>query len=104
MGFFNFGIQKPRSYKHVPIYWDPEKEEREKREREAEGQTSADGEFRTNIKRGSFRHYGERDDLFSRISRNHKEIVKLSFLLFILVLIGVFIYFNGGQMLSLYFD
>ena len=35
MGLLNFGIQKPRGYKHVPIYWDPEKEEREKREREA---------------------------------------------------------------------
>lgn len=103
MGLLNFGIQKPRGYKHVPIYWDPEREEREKREREAEGQQSTDGEFHTKIKRGSFRHYGERDDVFSRIARNHKEIVKLLFLLFILVLIGLFIYFNGGQIISLYF-
>ena len=41
--------------------------------------------------------------MFSRIARNHKEIVKLLFLLFILVLIGLFIYFNGGQIISLYF-
>lgn len=104
MGFFNFGINKPRQFNHIPIYWDPEKEEREKREREAREKKEDDGEYHVKIQRGSFRKPDDREDLLTRVARNRKEMIKLGFLLLVLVLIGVFIYYNGGQIMSLYFD
>lgn len=62
-----FGIKlvhtpKPRRYRHVNIYYDPEKEEREERENRVtkelnveRGVVSDPAEFKTSIKRGTFR-------------------------------------------------
>lgn len=62
-----FGIKlvhtpKPRRYRHVNIYYDPEKEECEERENRVNKQLNVENgivsdpaEFKTSIKRGSFR-------------------------------------------------
>ncbi len=62
-----FGIKlvhtpKPRRYRHVNIYYDPEKEEREERENRVtkelnveHGIASDPAKFKTSIKRGTFR-------------------------------------------------
>lgn len=103
MGLFNMGINKPKQFNHIPIYYDPEKEQLEKVRKEAdEGNIKEDGEYHVGIRRGSFRKVEDRNDVFSRIAEHHREIVKLSVLLFVLVLIGIFVYVNGGQLISLY--
>jgi len=62
-----FGIKlvhtpKPRRFNHVNIYYDPEKEEREERENRVakqlnteRGVVSDPAQFKTSIKRGTFR-------------------------------------------------
>ena len=59
---------KPRRYHHVNIYYDPEKEEREERENRVtkqlnteRGVVSDPAEFKTSIKRGSFRRLRKYD-------------------------------------------
>ena len=47
---------RPRGYRHVNIYYDPEKEEREERENRVNKELGIEQEeFKTSIKRGSFR-------------------------------------------------
>ena len=69
-----FGIKlvhtpKPRRYNHVNIYYDPEKEEREERENRVNKQLNVEngiksdpGEFKTSIKRGTFRRMRQRGE------------------------------------------
>ena len=47
---------KPRGYRHVNIYYDPEREEREERENRVNKELGVkQEEFKTSIRRGSFR-------------------------------------------------
>lgn len=108
MGLFTFfgNRNKPRPFNYQPIYWDPEKEEREKREKRIEeelGKKTVDGEFRTSIKRGSFRKYSDRLDTEKRRSQQRKEIRKLVIVAFLLIVVFLFFWTNGEQMISLYF-
>jgi len=52
MGFFK--LYKPRTYNYRPIYYDPKKEAQKERE-EKYAKEENNGEFKTSIKRGSFR-------------------------------------------------
>lgn len=57
-GLKMFHTPRPRGYNHVNIYYDPQKEEREEREVRVNkelGIKSEPGEFKTSIKRGTFR-------------------------------------------------
>lgn len=100
-----FNINKPRGYRHIPIYFDPEKEEREERlKNKTPEQQPKDGEYHIRLQRGDFRKADERSDIDQRMRQQRSEILKLLFLLSILIAIGVFLYMNGSQILSLYLD
>ncbi|MBQ0082619.1 MAG: hypothetical protein MJ001_06155 [Paludibacteraceae bacterium] len=56
LGLKIFHTPKPRGFNHVNIYYDPEKEEREERENRVNKELGIkQEEFKTSIKRGSFR-------------------------------------------------
>lgn len=99
-----FGINKPRGYHHIPIYYDPEKEEREKRLKTEDPKQQEEGEYRIRLQRGSFRRSNEREELDQYNRQRRLEILKLALLLCVLIVIGVFVYFCGAQLLSLYLD
>ena len=50
-----FNRPKIRQFNHKPIYWDPEKEEREKREARIKQELNmTDGQYRPNIRKDVF--------------------------------------------------
>ncbi len=107
MGIFSFrNSLKPRRFNHIPIYWDPEKEKREEREAaiEKEIANNKDGEYTPKLARGSFRKYSERLDISERTKANKKLFIKLFFILFVLVLFGIYIFANSDAIISLYFE
>lgn len=56
LGLKIFHTPKPRGFNHVNIYYDPEKEAREERENRVNKELGIQQEeFKTSIKRGSFR-------------------------------------------------
>lgn len=102
-----FGIKlvhtpKPRRYRHVNIYYDPEKEEREERENRVtkelnveRGIVSDPAEFKTSIKRGSFRRMrkfdagGAEDENIQEMARkaNRRFVIIAAALLVIALLL-----------------
>jgi hypothetical protein len=73
-----FGTRKPRAFKHVPIYWDPEKEDRIKQEK-----------WRNSIK-------GEEANLRFRQEfqkEQKKRMYNTRMLLVVLILLVLFIFF-----------
>ena len=101
-----FGIKlvhtpKPRQYRHVNIYYDPEKEEREERENRItkqlnveRGVISDSAEFKTSIKRGTFRRmrkYGEYgvddENIQAQVKVANKRFVAIVVALLIIALI-----------------
>jgi cytochrome c-type biogenesis protein CcmH/NrfG len=60
MGFFK--LHQPREFKHRFIYYDPKKEAQKEREKRlVEGNENNDAEFKTSIRRGSFREEAEKN-------------------------------------------
>jgi len=58
-----FRLSKPRQFEHIPIYYDPEKEEREERVRRIKQELGMEVEEEkktSSISRGSFRQYKTR--------------------------------------------
>lgn len=102
-----FGIKlvhtpKPRRYRHVNIYYDPEKEEREERENRVtkelnveRGIVSDPAAFKTSIKRGSFRRMrkfdgvGAEDENIQEMARkaNRRFVIIAAALLVIALLL-----------------
>lgn len=90
--------RRPRKYEHKPIYWDPEKEKEEERERRIKREMGIEEDltdYKPQIK-GSFyegtthlrKSVNRGDDMDSRKYRN----VKLAAVLIILALVGWFIF------------
>lgn len=100
-------IQKPRQYVHKNIYYDPEKEAREEREVRVNkelGISQAEGEFKTSIKRGSFRRM--RSDVEVAETRDMQSERRMSNIRFVvivvvLIVIAAFLYFTSGDFLAL---
>lgn len=60
MGFFK--LHQPREFKHRFIYYDSKKEAQKEREkRMAENAEKSNAEFKTSIRRGSFREEAEKN-------------------------------------------
>ncbi len=107
MGLFSFrNTQKPRRFNHIPIYWNEEKEKREEREVSAEkaALSKKNKTYTPSIKRGSFRKYSERLDVEKKTSATRKSTIKLMIALFLLFILGLFIFINSNAIYALYFD
>lgn len=75
--FRAFHTPKPRQYRHKPIYYSPEEEERREREERLGLNRKDDGEFHTSLHRGSFRQQRwdapeETDDM--KLQRRHSNV------------------------------
>jgi hypothetical protein len=87
-----FQTPKPKSYKVEPRYWNPEKEEREKRERRIKaelGLGQEDGTYRPYIGKGDFR-LGMSKGKWSATTQRRRSNTRL--LLFV-VLLALVVYF-----------
>lgn len=85
MGFFDF--HKPLEYKYKYIYYDPKKEaqkEREKRFADAKGEN---GEFKSSIRRGTFREVADKTRGGSRTKQNKQSNIRLVVIILILFLV-----------------
>lgn len=98
--FSFFKTRKPRRYEHKPIYWDPQKEKAEERERRVKREMGIEEsleEYKPAVK-GTFiqgtshlrKSVDRGDDADSRKYRN----VRLAAILIILALIGWFIFWK----------
>lgn len=76
---FFFKIYKPRTYNYKPIYYDPQKEARKEREEkyaknESGENVENDKEFKTYLRRGSFREELEKErGMRGSIYRKHSR-------------------------------
>ncbi|MEX0987613.1 MAG: hypothetical protein WD052_09065 [Bacteroidales bacterium] len=55
-----FKVKEPNRFNYTPLYWDPEKEQREERVRRIKAELGQEVKFNrqaSTIKRGSFRQY-----------------------------------------------
>lgn len=97
---------KPRRFVHKPIYYDPAKEERAEREervkRELNG-TPEGEEFKTTIKRGSFRRY--RYDMPEETGNMQRERrmanIRLVIIIVTLLIAAIVLYLTSGAYLAL---
>lgn len=94
MSFFK--LHKPMVYKYKPIYYDPEKEARKEREqRMAAAGEKKDGEkkdgepkeFKTSIRRGTFRQMADKNRDTARSSELKKSNTRLIIIILILFLV-----------------
>ena len=105
MGLFFRKQPTPRRYYHKPIYWDPAKEEREKRiqKAEAEAQSERDGTYRVKLQRGDFRRMISNSPMDERNRSARKANYGLIAALLLLLVLVYIIIVNGGFW-SLYFE
>ena len=100
---------KPRQFYHKPIYWDPEKEEREEAIAAAKKNAGIKDEnepFKTSIKRGSFRK--NRFDQPENIDHNDEirkarrlSNIRFAIIAIILFIIAIVFYCNSSDFLNL---
>lgn len=106
-GLKMFHTPRPRRFNHVNIYYDPAKEEREEREIRVNkelGIKSEPGEFKTSIKRGTFRRLrdmgtvdvDERDTQKIARQANRRFIILAA----ILMLVAALIFFVDWSMVA----
>ncbi|MEA4982433.1 MAG: hypothetical protein VB066_06915 [Paludibacter sp.] len=91
MNFFK--LHKPLVYKYKPIYYDPKKEALKSREQSAKdgGEVKVDnGEFKSSIRRGSFREMAEKNKNSKEV-QNRQSNVRLIVILMILIIIAYFL-------------
>ncbi len=88
MGFFN--LYKPRKYDYRYIYYDPKKEAQKEREKRLAEGGESDGEFKTTIRRGSFREEAARNKS-SRSGQVAKSNIRLILILFFLLLLAYYL-------------
>ncbi len=88
---------KPRQWDYRPIYYDEEKERRQKRleelrkEREQnEGKNTNDAEFKTSITRGSFREAADRN---RTTLKKENRMINIRVLIIVVALLLAFFYF-----------
>ncbi|WP_163629637.1 hypothetical protein [Paludibacter sp. 221] len=88
MGFFK--LYKPRTYNYRYIYYDPKKEAQKEREEKFAEKNDENGEFKTSIKRGTFR---EQRDQRNRAYRDNarQSNIRLVIIIAVLFLIAYFI-------------
>ncbi len=88
MGFFK--LYKPRTYNYRPIYYDPKKEAQKEREKKYADKEEDTGEFKTSIKRGSFR---EELNKRNRVYRDNarQSNIRLIIIIALLFLIAYFL-------------
>jgi hypothetical protein len=84
-----FHTPKPKGFNYKPVFFDPEKEEREKRMKYSQGETSDSTHLADRMKDGYKRYRGT-----DRTKAVRKHNIRLSIILFILVLVTYFIFFN----------
>ena len=85
-----FKLHKPKQFEYNPIYWDPEKEEREERIRQIKHEMGLEiptDPNRTTIKRGSFRQASKKTKVKATRSSNIRLVIILAVLLFLAYLI-----------------
>ena len=102
-----FGLLKQPEYRKFdlkPRFWDPEKEERELRERRIKselGIKEEDGKYIPNIQ-GQFRHEYEKRKM-ARNSLNPIRTIRMFMILMLLLVAAFYIYIkNPGAILSLF--
>lgn len=89
MGFFN--LYKPRKYNPRFIYYDPKKEAQKEREKRlAESKENGEGEFKTTIRRGTFREYATRSQDSRRRGANISNML-FFIILFILLALAYYL-------------
>ncbi len=102
-----FKTYKPRTFNHVNIYYDPDKEEREERENRIINELGIrpeDQPFRTSIKRGSFRRYrqgGEPAPSSSVREERTKSSIRVAMIVMVLIVIAYALYVSSSDYLAL---
>lgn len=101
-----FHMPKPRRFYHKPIYWDPAKEEHDKRQERINSKLenkNADGEYKIGIKRGSFRQYRWESVPETQDMRKQKRQsnIRLIIIIMVLLVFAAFLYLSSGDFLAL---
>jgi hypothetical protein len=87
MGLFN--LYKPRKYDYRYIYYDPEKEKKQEREKRMSGEEK--GEYRPSIKRGTFREMASQNLSKTRSEQRRNANIRLIFIILALLACAYFI-------------
>ena len=104
MGIFFRKQPTPRRFNYKPIYWDPEKEQREERAKQIANESkSADSSYKIKLQRGSFKRALENSELKKSTRIKRKANIGLVIALILLLLLVYLIIINGGFW-SFYFD
>ena len=85
-----FKLQKPKRFEYNPIYWDPEKEERDDRINRIRQEMGIDiegGTVKTSLTRGSFRQYKRKTKVRASRSSNIRLVIILAVLFLLAYLI-----------------
>lgn len=85
MGFFD--LHKPLEYKYKYIYYDPKKEAQKEREKRAADAKDENGEFKSTIRRGTFREMADKSKGGSRSKQNKQSNIRLIVIILILFLV-----------------
>jgi len=88
MGLFN--LYKPRKYDYRYIYYDPEKEKKQEREKRMSGEEK-DGEYRPSIRRGTFREMASQNLSKTRSEQRRNANIRLIFIVLALIACAYFI-------------
>lgn len=89
-----FSLYKPKEYKYRYIYYDPQKEALQEREkqREAAKKRAENGEYEPSIRRGTFREMAQRNSK-TRSDMSRQSNVRLVVILIALLAITYFLVF-----------
>lgn len=104
MGIFFRKQPTPRRFNYKPIYWNPEKEQREERAKQKANESdNADASYKIKLQRGSFKRALENSELKESTRAKRKANIGLVVALVLLLILVYLIIINGGFW-SLYFD
>jgi hypothetical protein len=87
-----FKLPNPKRFSYSPLYWDPEKEEREDRVRRIRQEMGIDlpsGPGQTTIRRGSFRQASKK----TRVKANRSSNIRLLVILAVLFLLAYLLFY-----------
>lgn len=85
-----FSLYKPKEYKYRYIYYDPKKEALKEREKENEKNSIGEnGEFKSKIRRGTFREMAHKKDNTRKLE-SQKSNIRLIMILVILLAVAYF--------------
>jgi len=86
-------LPRPKRFSYSPLYWDPEKEEREDRIRQIKqemGINSGRDPNRTTIKRGSFRQAKQK----TKVKASRSSNIRLLIILAVLFLLAYLLFYR----------